>query len=67
LLSLLAEVLNLSIDKLLGLSGTRQTAIRGQTSQLEQLIEIISQLPGTKQKLVSEILDNVMDKRSNSR
>ena len=35
---------------------------RGPASRLEQQIELIGQLPGTKQKLVSEILDNVIGK-----
>ncbi|AWH87800.1 helix-turn-helix domain-containing protein [Limnobaculum parvum] len=62
LLPLLAEILNLSIDELLGLPSTHQTAKRGPASRLEQQIDVIAQLPRAKQKLVSEILDNVIGK-----
>ncbi|KHN49681.1 helix-turn-helix domain-containing protein [Pectobacterium fontis] len=62
LLPQLAQILNLSLDELLGLSTPRRSGKRGPASRLEQQIEIISQLPRTKQKLVSEILDNVIGK-----
>ncbi|UIL81648.1 helix-turn-helix domain-containing protein [Escherichia coli] len=66
LLPQLAQILNLSLDELLGLPAPRRSSKRGPASRLEQQIEIISQLPRTKQKLVSEILDNVIGKRSNN-
>ncbi|QTF09858.1 helix-turn-helix domain-containing protein [Brenneria izadpanahii] len=62
LLPQLAQILNLSLDELLGLPAPRKRGKRGPASRLEQQIEIISQLPRTKQKLVSEILDNVIGK-----
>ena len=62
LLPQLAQILNLSLDELLGLPAPRSNGKRGPASRLEQQIEIISQLPRTKQKLVSEILDNVIGK-----
>ena len=62
LLPQLAQILNLSLDELLGLPAPRRSSKRGPASRLEQQIEIISQLPRTKQKLVSEILDNVIGK-----
>ncbi|BEN88275.1 hypothetical protein AI2618V1_2680 [Serratia marcescens] len=61
LLPQLAQILNLSLDELLGLPA-RRNAKRGPTSRLEQQIEIISQLPKTKQKFVTEMLDNVIGK-----
>ncbi|BET61065.1 MULTISPECIES: helix-turn-helix domain-containing protein [Yersinia pseudotuberculosis complex] len=61
LLPQLAQILNLSLDELLGLPA-RRIAKRGPTSRLEQQIEIISQLPKTKQKFVTEMLDNVIGK-----
>ncbi|ACT06772.1 transcriptional regulator, XRE family [Dickeya chrysanthemi Ech1591] len=61
LLPQLATILNLSLDELLGLPA-RRTAKRGPASRLEQQIQIISQLPKTKQKFVTEMLDNVIGK-----
>ncbi len=61
LLPSLAQILNLTLDELLGLPS-RRTAKRGPTSRLEQQIEIISQLPKTKQKFVTEMLDTVIGK-----
>lgn len=61
LLPQLAQILNLSLDELLGLPA-RRAAKRGPTSRLEQQIDAIRQLPVTKQKFVSELLDNVIGK-----
>lgn len=61
LLPQLAQILNLSLDELLGLPSQR-LAKRGPASRLEQQIEIISQMPKTRQKFVTEMLDNVIGK-----
>ncbi|CCP05019.1 Putative HTH-type transcriptional regulatory protein [Erwinia amylovora Ea644] len=61
LLPQLAQILNLSLDELLGLP-TRRTARRGPSSRLEQQIDVIRQMPMTRQKFVSEMLDNVIGK-----
>lgn len=61
LLPQLARILNLSLDELLGLPA-RHTQKRGPTSRLEQQIEAIRQMPMTKQKFVTEMLDNVIGK-----
>jgi len=61
LLPQLAQILNLSLAKLLWLP-TRRTAKRGPASRLEQQIDTIRQMPMTKQKFVSEMLDNVIGK-----
>ncbi|WP_340612107.1 helix-turn-helix domain-containing protein [Xenorhabdus bharatensis] len=60
LLPLLAEILHLSLDELLGLPTTRRSK-RGPSSRLEQQIEMISQLPKARQKFVSEMLDTVIE------
>ncbi|EYU13190.1 MULTISPECIES: helix-turn-helix domain-containing protein [Photorhabdus] len=60
LLPLLAQILNLSLDELLGLPLIRRNSKRGPSSRLEQQIEIISQLPKARQKFVSEMLDTVI-------
>lgn len=41
----LAQILNLTLDELLGLPTAKRAGKRGPTSRLEQHIEIISQLP----------------------
>ncbi|WP_127960420.1 helix-turn-helix domain-containing protein [Serratia microhaemolytica] len=56
----LAEILNLSLDELLGLSVSKKTNKRGPTSRLEQQMQLISQLPKMKQKFVSEMLDTII-------
>ncbi|MBD8146545.1 helix-turn-helix domain-containing protein [Pantoea agglomerans] len=61
LLPPLAQILNLSLDELLGLPA-RRTSKRGPTSRLEQQIDAIRQMPMTKQKFVTEMLDNVIGK-----
>ncbi|SFN22814.1 DNA-binding transcriptional regulator, XRE-family HTH domain [Izhakiella capsodis] len=61
LLPQLAQILNLSLDELLGLPVRRATK-RGPASRLEQQIDVIRQMPVTKQKFVSEMLDNVIGK-----
>lgn len=61
LLPQLAQILNLSLDELLGLP-TRRAARRGPASRLEQQIDAIRQMPITKQKFVAEMLDNVIGK-----
>ncbi|MBT0716700.1 helix-turn-helix transcriptional regulator [Rosenbergiella epipactidis] len=61
LLPQLVQILNLSLDELLGLPAKR-TAKRGPASRLEQQIDMIRQMPMTKQKFVSEMLDNVIGK-----
>jgi transcriptional regulator with XRE-family HTH domain len=61
LLPHLATILHLTLDELLGLPDKRATK-RGPTSRLEQQIEIISRMPKTRQKFVTEMLDNVIGK-----
>lgn len=60
LLPPLSQILKLSLDELLGLPTVQRFSKRGPTSRLEQQIEAISQLPKTKQKFVSEMLDMVI-------
>ena len=59
LLPQLAQILNLSLDELLGLPA-RRVSKRGPSSRLEQQIEVIRQIPMTKQKFVTEMLDIVI-------
>lgn len=60
LLPQIAQILNLTLDELLGLPAAKRIGKRGPASRLEQQIEIISQLPKTKQKFVSDMLDTVI-------
>ena len=61
LLPQLAQSLNLSLDELLGLTA-RRTAKHGPATRQEQQIDAIRQMPMTKQKFVSEMLDDVIGK-----
>lgn len=55
-----ARILSVSLDNLLGGAPDRTPRKRGPASRLEQQIQIISQLPRSRQKLVSEMLDAVI-------
>ena len=59
-LPILAQVLNISIDELLGKQIKRTNGKRGPTSKLQQQVEQISRLPRTKQKLASDMLAAVI-------
>lgn len=56
LLPLLAQMLGLTVDELLGLN-VRPKGKRGPTPRLQQQIDRISHLPKTKQHVVMEMLD----------
>lgn len=62
LLPPLVQILNLSLNELLGMPA-RRTSKRGPTSRLEQQIEAIRQMPLTKLKFVTDMLDNVIGKK----
>ncbi|WP_236883896.1 helix-turn-helix domain-containing protein [Dickeya fangzhongdai] len=55
-----ARQLSVSLDALLGDSHTPPPRKRGPASRLEQQIQVIGQLPRSRQKLVSEMLDAVI-------
>ncbi|WP_338564461.1 helix-turn-helix domain-containing protein [Erwinia sp. E_sp_W01_6] len=55
-----AKLLSVSLEGLLGEETHRTLRKRGPASRLEQQIEIISQLPKARQKMVSEMLDAVI-------
>lgn len=54
------KILSVSLEGLLGEEGENVPRKRGPASRLEQQIQMIGQLPKSKQKLVSEMLDNVI-------
>ena len=58
LLPLLAETLGVSIEHLLGQEA--QLAKRGPTPKLQQQLERLNELPRSKQRFVSEMLDTVL-------
>jgi DNA-binding XRE family transcriptional regulator len=55
-----AKLLSVSLERLLGEETERTPRKRGPASRLEQQIEVISQLPKARQKMVSEMLDAVI-------
>ncbi|MFP1764350.1 helix-turn-helix domain-containing protein [Lonsdalea quercina] len=55
-----ARLLSVSLEDLLGGAPDRTPRKRGPASRLEQQIQVISQLPRSRQKLVSEMLDAVI-------
>ncbi|QTF08453.1 helix-turn-helix domain-containing protein [Brenneria izadpanahii] len=55
-----ARILSVSLEGLLGEDAENAPRKRGPASRLEQQIQVISQLPRSRQKLVSEMLDAVI-------
>lgn len=60
ILPAVAKILSVSLEGLLGEESEHTPRKRGPASRLEQQIQIISQLPKSKQKFVSEMLDTVI-------
>ena len=60
ILPAVAKILSVSLEGLLGEEAENATRKRGPASRLEQQIQMIGQLPKSKQKLVSEMLDAVI-------
>ena len=58
ILPTLARLFSISVDELVGLKDT--AAKRGPMPKLQRQIEQVAQLPRTKQKFVSEMLDTVI-------
>ena len=62
ILPAVAKILSVSLEGLLGEEAENTPRKRGPASRLEQQIQVISQLQKTKQKFVTEMLDNVIGK-----
>ncbi|HEN3577965.1 TPA: helix-turn-helix transcriptional regulator [Yersinia enterocolitica] len=60
ILPAVAKILSVSLEGLLGEESEHTPRKRGPASRLEQQIQVISQLPKSKQKFVSEMLDTVI-------
>ena len=60
MLPILAQLLTLSLDELIGTPLPKRRGKRGPTSRLQQQIEAVEQLPKTKQQFVSQMLDTVL-------
>ena len=63
-LPILAQVLNISIDELLGKQTKHSNGKRGPASKLQQQLERVSLLPRSKQKFVIEMIDTVIQQAS---
>jgi transcriptional regulator with XRE-family HTH domain len=59
MLPLLAELLDLSLDQLLGVEG-KPKGKRGPAPKLQQQFERISRLPRAKQQVLMDMLDGVL-------
>ncbi|MFP1890271.1 helix-turn-helix domain-containing protein [Lonsdalea quercina] len=60
ILPAVAKILSVHLEGLLGEEAENASRKRGRASSLEQQLQVISQLPRNRQKLVSEILDAVI-------
>jgi transcriptional regulator with XRE-family HTH domain len=60
ILPAVTKLLSVSLEGLLGEETERTLRKRGPASRLEQQIEVISQLPKARQKMVAEMLDAVI-------
>ena len=63
-LPILAKLLAISIDELLGEQPKRQNGKRGPTPKLQQQLERVSSLPRAKQKFVIDMIDTVIQQTS---
>ena len=59
-LPVLAKLLTISTDELLGEPTKKTNGKRGPTSKLQQQMERVSRLPRSKQKFVIEMIDTVI-------
>ena len=59
-LSTLARTLSISIEELLGEVSNQSSGKRGPAPKLQKQVEIISQMPRTKQQFVMNMLDMVI-------
>ena len=64
MLPVLAQVLGLTTEELLGQNVDKASSKRGPTPRLQQQIDRISQLPKPKQRFVMEMLDTVLAQAS---
>ncbi len=60
----LAKVLGIAVEELIGTPSTASKNKRGPAPRLQQQIELIQQLPRTKQRFVMEMLDTVLQQAS---
>jgi len=60
----LAKALNVSIEALLGTPTTTANK-RGPSPKLQQQLEQLSRLPKAQQRLVSQLIDTVLQQRGN--
>jgi len=56
----LADTLGVSIEELIGQPTKRSTGKRGPAPKLQQQLEQLSRLPKTQQRLVSQLIDTVL-------
>ncbi len=64
LLSAMATLLAVSIEAIMGEPDKATKGKRGPTPRLQRQMELISQLPRTKQKFVMEMLDAVIQQQA---
>ncbi len=64
LLSTMATLLAVSIEAIIGEPAKAAKGKRGPTPRLQRQMELISQLPRTKQKFVMEMLDAVIQQQA---
>jgi transcriptional regulator with XRE-family HTH domain len=59
-LPLLAKALHASIEELIGTQDKHGAGKRGPTPKLQQQLERLAQLPKARQRVVSEVLDSLL-------
>lgn len=64
MLPILADVLTVSLEELLGEHAATTQSKRGPIPKLQRQIEQVSLLPRTKQKFVMDMLDTVINQQS---
>lgn len=63
-LPLLARMLNVTVEDLIGMPPPRATGKRGPAPKLQQQLERISSLPKAQQRFVMQMLDTVLQQQA---
>jgi transcriptional regulator with XRE-family HTH domain len=60
MLAAVAQALDVSLEDLLGNTSGKSAGKRGPVPKLQRQLEQVSQLPKTKQRLITEVLDSML-------
>lgn len=59
-LTIVAKALDVAMEDLLGSASAKAAGKRGPAPKLQRQLELVSQLPKAKQRLITEVLDSML-------